>query len=271
MALKSLWLALSALARRVREAPALRVACDFDGTLVPIVDHPDEAMLPRRARTALDALVRDPAVQVAVLSGRTITDLESRTRLDRVFMTGIAGHEVRDPNDGRVLRLAPERIVPGEVRDEMRRWCARFAGAWLEDKGPAFALHYRAVPANRQPAFCAGVRRRLRRWAGNAVLVSNHKVFDVLPPPGWNQVEAMRRWLRGRGDGLLFFFGDDAADDPVHSLTRERQGVAVSVGNPHSHAEFLLSSTEDVIWALEWLGREWAQSEAHGARSPETP
>jgi len=258
MAPKSLWLSLPSLAERLRGATSLHVACDFDGTLAPIVDHPDLARMPSRTRAALAALLEVPMASLAVLSARRLMDLEGRTGLERVFMTGSAGLEMRSPDGETVVHVAPDQALPAGLREDMAEWCTRFSGAWLDDKGPTFALHYRSVPFDRQPAFCAGVRRRMRPWAGRAYLVPNKKVFEILPPPGWNQAAAVRQWLTGQHDGLLFFFGDDVADDPVHLLTRERQGVAVAVGNPNSRAEYLLPTTEDVVWVLEWLGREWA-------------
>lgn len=267
MALRPLWLALSAIARRVREATSLQVACDFDGTLVPLSTHPSEAVLPERAHEAISGLLRTPASRVAVFSGRRVCDLAQRTRLDGAFLAGVGGFEMREPGGAGVLETGPERTLPRELREDLAQWSSRFPGAWLEDKGLAIALHYRAVPEAQQAAFGAGVRRRMRQWAAEARLEPGRKVFEVLPPPGSRRVDALHHWLQGSEDGLLCFLGDDPSDDPLHGLTRERHGVAVSVGNIHSRAEFLLPSTEEVVWLLEWLGREWAQCHPEGARS----
>lgn len=258
-ALKPLWLSLGEIAGRFRATDSLHVACDFDGTLAPIAEHPEQAALPPRARDVLSELVRLSNVRVAVLSGRSLDDLERRVPIDGLFLAGIAGIETRDPSGRRSIRLEPEQLIPGDLREELSQWCARFNGAWLEDKRFSYALHYRAVPAALQAAFCAGVRRRLRPRADRAQLVHGKKVFEILPLAAGGRDAALRHWMPQRGDGLSLFFGDDTQDEALHGMVRDWGGIAVTVGRKASRAEYVVPSPIDVVWFLEWLGREWAQ------------
>ncbi|MGA7148029.1 MAG: trehalose-phosphatase, partial [Microbacterium sp.] len=73
---------MSAVPQDVRDAIApvaasdrLLVALDFDGTLSPLADEPMEARMLPAARAALDALVAAPDTIVALVSGRSLTDL----------------------------------------------------------------------------------------------------------------------------------------------------------------------------------------------------
>jgi len=263
--LRSLWLSLSELSHRVQQSEALHLASDFDGTLIPIADHPDQVLVPERTRGVLRRLFELPDVQMAILSGRRLDDLERRFSGGRLFLAGTGGLESRDEHGRRQVHLPTDSRLPEALRQSLITWCARFPGAWVEDKRLSCALHYRAVPAALQPAFGAGVRRRARPFREQARLVHGKRVFEVMPAVQWEKSAALRLWLDGRDSaGTLFFFGDDTNDEPVHRLVRERGGIAVAVGRVVSAAEFSLPSPDQVVWFLEWLERQWGERAVAG-------
>lgn len=263
--LRSLWLSLSELSHRISQSDALHVASDYDGTLIPIAEHPDGVTLPERARGALHRLAAISDVNLAILSGRRLEDLEREFNGGRMFLAGAGGLESRDERGRRQVHLPTDSHLPDELRQSLESWCQRFPGAWVEDKRFSYALHYRAVPLALQPAFGAGVRRRARPFREQAQLVHGKRVFEVMPAVPWEKSAALRLWLESRETpGTLFFFGDDTSDEPVHRLVRERGGIAVAVGRVVSAAEFGLPSAEEVVWFLEWLEREWSARETAG-------
>jgi trehalose-phosphatase len=255
-----LWLSLDALAVRVRHARSLALATDFDGTLTPIVERPEQAGLPPRALRALRRLARSPRVAVAVISGRALDDLRERVGLAGVHLAGAAGLETLEPGGRRRLHVPPGAGLPPGLRATLAEWCARFPGAWLEDKRHAYALHDRAVPERYRPAFGAGIRRRLRGLADRVTLVHGKRVFEVLPAVRWDKGAALERWLRPRRGALAFYFGDDAHDEPAFESVRRRDGIAVMVGGRRSGAQYALPGPEQTVWFLEWLAREWREA-----------
>ena len=103
------------------------------------------------------------------------------------------------------------------------------------------------------------MRRRLRPHRPQLTLVHGRTAFEVMPAGGWDKAAALERWLESAEPGtLLFYFGDDTRDEPVHAAVRRRGGLAVAVDRIVSHAEYALPTPGDVIWFLEWLDREWA-------------
>src|SRR5262245_35407179 len=74
--LRPLWLSLGDLSERLRGAPVLNLAADYDGTLTPIVEHPDVAALSDRARQVIERMSRRDDVRVAIISGRNLDDLQ---------------------------------------------------------------------------------------------------------------------------------------------------------------------------------------------------
>ena len=75
-------------------APVLLVACDYDGTLAPIVEDPGRALPLPHAVTALRALSILPSTTVAVVSGRALRDLALLSRLpSEIHLIGSHGGE----------------------------------------------------------------------------------------------------------------------------------------------------------------------------------
>ena len=255
--LRPLWLILDDLSVRMRTAPALAVASDFDGTLTEIVEHAGQAELNPRVRAAIGALAALPDVRVGVFSGRPLSDLVSRMNLPGVFLSGVSGLETQDTHGTRRQAIAEGDAVPTALRQVLGEWCALHPGAWLEDKSVACAVHYRQVPQRLQPAFAAGVRRRLAPYRERLRVLPGKKLFEVLPAAATDKGWALEQWLPAADPALVIFFGDDVHDEVVHPVVRSRGGIAVAVGRTSSRAEFSLPSPRHVLWFLEWLVREW--------------
>lgn len=254
--LKPLWLELETLAERLRRAPILWVATDYDGTLTPIVERPELAELSPRARRALRRIRGLPDARVAVLSGRRLSDLKQRLRVPGIHLAGGAGLETSEPGGRREVHVPRRSRLTASLRSDLEAWCRRFPGAWLEDKRLSLALHYRAVPTRYRDAFGQGVRRRVR-LSGGVELTHGKMVFEIAPATGVDKAAALARWIPEAGNAALFYFGDDTNDEPVHALVRARGGVPVAVGRPVSRAEYSLPAPQHVVWFLEWLAREW--------------
>src|SRR3981189_2244921 len=97
---------LRAAVRRIARTPQLLVACDYDGTLAPIVDDPTHAAPLPEAVAAIRRLAALPRTPVAVVSGRALRDLAALSRLpSEVHLVGSHGSEF---DVGFVERIAPE-------------------------------------------------------------------------------------------------------------------------------------------------------------------
>jgi len=267
--LKPLWLHLDGLSERMRSSRRLYVGADFDGTLTEIVAHPKMATLSTRARQVLNELPELEGSHLAIFSGRPLPELR-QLGLGGVFLSGIAGLESFDEGGQHHLHVQEGEVLPDALRDSLKEWCARFEGAWFEDKGPAFATHYRAVAERFQPAFCSGVRRRFASVRGRARLSHGKKVFEVLPGLERDKAAALIQWSGDPSGSLVFYFGDDANDEPVYPKLRERGGITVAIGRWASRAEYGLPTPLQVTWFLEWLVREWRDTREEALRAPET-
>lgn len=246
----------SAITNLLPQARGLVLASDFDGTLVPIVAHPRQTVLADRMRLALVTLAGLPDVKMAVMSGRSLDDLERHVDLAGVHLVGLAGLESRDLSGRRHVH-GKGRIDPTLI-DELREWCHRHTGAWVEDKGLAFSVHYRAVPAASRPDFVQGLSRCLAPHGTVLEVTPGLMVVELRPAGSPNKAEALDRWL-GSWDPrrLLIYLGDDANDLPALARARELGGVAVAVGPRHLEAPEHLAGPQATMEFLEWLADLW--------------
>lgn len=238
---------------------ALCLVLDFDGTLAPIVRLPDAARLTPAVRRTLRQLAASPRVGLAVLSGRSLADLKRRVGLRGIIYGGCHGLEL----DGPGWRFRPAQAP--SLRARARRAAAgleqvisRFAGAHLERKGLALAVHYREVRAARLGALRGWVRR-VAAQAG-LTLLPGKKVWDLMPPghPGKSKaVRLIKAHLKKRLEGKSFltvYSGDDATDAEVFRSLGAR-GLAVQVGGTRGEADCRLRGVREVHALLRWVAK----------------
>ncbi|MGO2052578.1 trehalose-phosphatase [Glutamicibacter sp. 287] len=212
------------------------VALDFDGTLSPLVDRPQDARPSTRAAQAFDELARQSGVHTAVVSGRNLESLTAvypAPRPDNLI--GSHGAERRVPS---VTPDAPEqRELTDAQRENLTEITARLSevaqrheGVNLEHKPSATVLHVRQAqsPGIAEAALAEGNHAlahlpEVRLMAGKAVLEASVHAGD--------KGQALQ-WLRQVLDvDALLFVGDDVTDeDGFRILTREDLGIKVGPG-----------------------------------------
>ena len=227
--------------------PEPAVFLDLDGTLIEIAQRPDEV----RRSARLDALLaRLPAATsnaVAIVSGRTVADLDRLLAPHRMPMAGIHGLERRRA-DGKVIRAPLALDWMQGVRDAMDRFAETHSGLLLENKGASLALHYRSRPELEDAVqqFVAELDLPVA-----AERLQGRKVMEVKPRQ-MNKGAAIRAYMSeppfsGR---TPVFAGDDVTDESGFVVVNELGGVSVKVGTGATAASWSLPGVSDV---LDWL------------------
>jgi len=240
------------VARRIREARAIALFLDFDGTLAPFVSQPSAARLPWPARRMLLRLSSQPRLRIWIVSARRREDLRSRVTVPRLQYLGLYGWE-----NGALPRFPKnQRRMLAKARAELAGGIRRIPGVWIEDKDATFALHWRNA-APEEFHLAAGVFQSVMApfEAGLRVMPGDH-VWEVTPAglPG-KGVAARLHWRAWRGDALPVYVGDNAADELAFAALAS--GITVCVGPARdTRAHFRLRDPGEVRTFLERLERE---------------
>jgi trehalose 6-phosphate phosphatase len=140
--------ALSTVAR----VPRLLVACDYDGTMAPIVANPDDARPLTESAAALRSLAALPSTTAALISGRALRDLATLSRMPaEVHLVGSHGSEF-DTGFVHAIDDAAKTLL-GKIKDALSAIAAEYPGVAIEIKPASVALHVRnADPADGKDA-----------------------------------------------------------------------------------------------------------------------
>src|SRR5215470_14255649 len=226
----------------------LAVFLDYDGTLTPIVSHPQDAWLSESVRETLRLLAA--RLPVAILSGRDLDDVRGRVYVDGIVYAGSHGFDIAGA--GGLHRELGAAYLPvlNAAETELREALDEIPGAQLERKHFSVAAHYRNVnedDAGRVAAVVDAVaarHRELRR-------INGKKVYELLPDIDWNKGKAVL-WLLEtleveRGKALPIYIGDDRTDeDAFRALEKRGVGILVSERPQVTAANYCLNDPEEV-------------------------
>lgn len=249
------WRRLRAELEHAASRARLLVGLDFDGTLAPFAPKPELARLPGPTRELLRRLVRKDACDVAILSGRALSDVRAKAGIPGLHFAGNHGLEL----GGRGTRWEHPagRAAASEVRNVSRRLgrsLAGLKGVILQDKRLSLSVHYRLAGRALAGPLEATIRRcmlrpsRLRLFAG-------HEVWELRPRVRWNKGDALLEMAERLGGGRgLVFIGDDATDEEAFR-TLGRRALCVRVGAGATRARFRLDGPAAVGRVLDFLSR----------------
>lgn len=236
--------------------PALLVASDFDGTLAALVADPTRAEADRESLVALRNLARLPQTHVAIVSGRALADLATRTpEAGELHLVGSHGSEFEagfaEPlsDSSRALR---ERLL-----EELRDFAAAVPGAMVEEKPAGLAFHYRNADEHAAAEAVEALLRGPARYPG--VHVRHGKKVVELSVVATDKGTALQRIRQRLGATAVLFVGDDVTDEDAFAvLTGPDLGVKVGAGA--TGARFRVADTVEVARLLARLAErreEW--------------
>jgi trehalose 6-phosphate phosphatase len=244
--------------------PRLRAAdialfLDVDGTLLEIEREPGAVHVPEHLCRILEDLQSATGGALALVSGRSLDQLDRLFSPLRLSAAGLHGLEHR--NLGlKTVRAAPDPEVFGRARRRLGAFAAANEGVLLEDKGLTLALHYRNAPEVADVAIA--VAEQAAAESAGALVLLHGKMVCELKPPGIDKGGAIAAFL----DEAPFigrrpvFAGDDVTDEAGFATINERGGISIRIGDGQptvaafGHGDVATMQT----WLLELLEVEAA-------------
>ncbi len=227
---------------------------DFDGTLTNLERRPDQVVVDGGLLYLLDDLYVATAGATAVISGRCIEDLDAMLAPLRLPIAGIHGAQRRRA-DGSIEKCAIPATVVWYTRMALRMRLRRYQGLFIEDKGAAFAVHYRGAKS---------VALSQLRADLEALAVASRGIFEVtagaqvleLRPRACDKGEALGQFMSEAPFAGRFpiFIGDDQTDCAGFEAVLRANGMCIAVGPRVGAAWWLPDPAAVRAWLRAGLG-----------------
>jgi trehalose 6-phosphate phosphatase len=220
-------LAASELAQRLAECAFL---LDIDGTLLDLAPTPREVWVPPGLRETLSRLREGTSGALALVSGRSLNDIDLIFAPEVFPAVGGHGAEMRISIDSEAVAThAPP------MDKELKRRLAAIAqlspGILLEDKGYSLALHYRLAP-HAEKAIYEAVALIRSEMPEAPIEVLPGKCVCEIKQYGFDKATGVRELMTQQPfrDRCPVFVGDDVTDESVFAIMPNLGGLAFSVG-----------------------------------------
>lgn len=193
-------------------APRAGVFLDVDGTLAPIVARPELARILPEIGPTLARIAKRLEV-VAVISGRPSEQVRELVDVDGVLVVGTHG-------------LEDERPMASEVLEEIEA-AAAAVGAWVEPKGAAAAVHFRALEDPEGAEAASTDALAAIATSNDLEILPGKRILELMPAGRPRKGGAVERIAREHALEVVLFAGDDVGDlDAFAALEHLRaQGV----------------------------------------------
>jgi trehalose 6-phosphate synthase/phosphatase len=224
---------------------------DYDGTLAPIADSPEKAFISGNMRGLVAELAG--RMPVAIVSGRSIEDVQRRIGIGSIIYAGNHGAEIRAGRKMLVSRQSrEERRMLEEFLERLRASLSAIPGVLIEDKGITGSVHYRLVDLRKFDEFFSLFTGIAREYEKIFRITSGKKVFEIRPLDAWHKGHAVSWIIEHLGKGRTpVYIGDDITDEDAFRALKGK-GVSIAVGGS-AYADFYLKKQDEVKQLLEYF------------------
>jgi trehalose 6-phosphate phosphatase len=238
---------------RLMQHRRVLLAFDFDGTLAPIVDRPEDARIAPATAQQLAHLARH--MPVAVVTGRSVADVRQRLGFDPAYVVGNHGAEgLHGVLSGPGLTQLRQRLLAATAALDQ-------TGVSLEDKGLSLALHYRLA---RDPELALQtISRCLADLPPDLTTFGGKCVVNVVLRHAPDKGDATLALLQASACDSLLFVGDDVNDEAVFARA-DSHWLTVRIGQTGhgSRAMYFLESPAQMNWLLARIGQHLGAGDA---------
>ena len=225
---------------------------DYDGTLTPIVQRPEDAVISDEMKQTLKKLAS--IFTVAIVTGRDKEDVENLVGLNKLIYAGSHGYIITGPDGLHMEHPDSEEIIPKldkiekEVEEKLE---AKTRGTQVDRKRYAIGIHYRNARPEDEKVVHDLVTEILEKHPGHKK-GEGKKIVEIKPDADWHKGKAVE-WimdaleLAEKKDVTPVFIGDDITDEDAFEVLKDT-GIGILVGGhgQKTHAQYALKNVYQV-------------------------
>ena len=225
---------------------------DYDGTLTPIAESPELAILTPYMKKTVEILAEIHTV--AIVSGRLREDVQNLVGIKGIFYVGSHGFDIEGPGGFSMVHQDAKKTIPliSHIIKQLKMILKEINGVLIEEKKFSVAVHYRKVKSLTDLQFITEAIQNLVQKYGGLRILKGKKVFEILPNIDWDKGKAIR-WIMNAlnipwESTEAFYLGDDTTDEYAFRTVITRGTAILISDDPEraSSADFLLQSPEEV-------------------------
>ncbi len=244
---------------KFKSAQRLLFFFDYDGTLTPIVNHPEKAKLSKEQKGLLTAFRNYPKFILAIVSGRSLKDIQRRVGLKGIYYIGNHGLEISGPGFEKRYPFGKEVILELKtIRVRLEDQLERIGGLFFEDKGWILAIHYRNVDPQWVPSILMALKQEVKDSPIPLCIKFGKMVFEIRPKVDVDKGKAVLEVLNRLHSTNLFplYIGDDQTDEDAFRILNQK-GITIFVGPPsNSSAQYYVHGPFEVYQFLKMAKKE---------------
>lgn len=237
------------------------ILLDYDGTLMPYFNHPDEARPDKELKQLLRRLNENATV--VLISGRDHQTLENWFGNDEVEI--VAEHGLWHKTNGLWEAGAMmENDWRTGISELLEKFVVLAPGAFVEKKSFSLAFHYRLVSRHLQETLLPEILACMRPLCADfdLDLLPGNKVFEIRLP-GIDKGTAAAKKVSGQPWDFILAIGDDQTDEDMFRILPQ-EAYTIKVGNEKTLASMRLRNFRKVRELLKGLTNERYQTGTNG-------
>ncbi|MFJ1269125.1 trehalose-phosphatase [Legionella lytica] len=220
---------------------------DYDGTLTPIVDRPEQAILSAAMHDCLSSLSQE--YLTVIISGRALNDLKEHINISTLFYSGNHGLEFMGPRSYYQIGAAFKEEIE-ELDCCLSKKFNGISGCLIENKTFSLSVHYRLVDKENLDL----IEKQIDAVLLNYPRLKKHygkKVYEIRPNILWNKGIAsnaiLEKFKLNNPHLIPIYIGDDVSDEDAFEVFQTK-GITIKVEqNPlDTKANYFLNSPLEV-------------------------